>query len=116
MSHLQRLTKNNHQSKPQKTRSKFLILALKITVLLFILIVGFFYLFLVNDLATSPEKIRNLSQEIKNLQKENKKLESEITRFEAISDIQAKASNLGLVRVAKVEYLEPEEIVTVVAK
>ncbi len=75
-----------------------------ITVILFSLL-SLFYLAQSNQISTKGYKIRDLETTKKELQAENERLQVEAARLQAVSMIQAKAKDLGMQQVSKVEYL-----------
>ena len=73
----------------------------------------FVYLFVVNNSATLGIEISEYQRNIYNLQEENRGLEIEITNLQAISRIEALATNLDMVKVDHYNYIDSDIAVAV---
>ncbi|MFC1598931.1 hypothetical protein ACFL2U_02925 [Patescibacteria group bacterium] len=70
-----------------------------------IVVCGFFYLWQINSLATKGYEIKGLEEKVAELRQINKKIDLEITELRSTNRLNAAVQDLGLVQVARVEYL-----------
>jgi len=78
-----------------------------------ILLIGFFYILEVNNIASKGYKIRSLKKQIKELKNKNKGLQINISHLKSISNLQLKTENFNMVEAESIEYvtLPPASVV-----
>ncbi len=72
---------------------------------LFILVLGFLYIFTTNSIAAKGYKIRNLSKQANELESMNRDLQIEISELKSVNILEAKVGQLEMVKVSKTEYV-----------
>lgn len=95
----QQVAKSDYFAVNNNQRSKILI------VMGLIFVMGIGYLWQVNGLATKGYQIKDLEVKASALRQENKKIELEITELRSTARLNSEVEKLGLVQVARVEYL-----------
>lgn len=97
----QQIVKSDYFVTNNNQRSRIII------VLSLCFILGMGYLWQVNGLATKGYQIKDLEVKASVLRQQNKKIELEITELRSTARLNSEVKKLGLVQVAKVEYLTP---------
>ena len=73
--------------------------------ILFLFVFGFLYIFTTNSIAAKGYKIRSLSKQIGELKSTNKDLQVEVSNLKSVNILEAKVSELEMIKVSKVEYV-----------
>lgn len=94
--------------KPPKFLGRFKLNKERISISIFLalLILGFVYLALINNVSTGGFELKRLEQRVEVLKEENEKLELEVAKLQSMNVIARASAQLELVETEKVEYLE----------
>jgi len=77
-----------------------------VSILLFVIFTcGFLYVFVTTNIATKDYKIRNLSQQVSELESINKNFQVEVSNLKSVNILEARGSELQMVKAQKVEYV-----------
>ncbi|MFH1822994.1 MAG: hypothetical protein ABH830_04830, partial [Patescibacteria group bacterium] len=76
-----------------------------IIIIIFIIIIGVFYLVTMNDLIVKGFKLQDLKKDIAIIKNENKDLELKVMALESLNNLHEKAAKLNMVAVGEVDYL-----------
>lgn len=100
---------NNHKRNicGTKRKSHFNLGFISIFMLIMIIFVTFSYVLVKNDLSIKGFVINDLQKQIKNLETEKEKLEFSVMEIESYNNLTKRIENLGMVKVDKIEYINP---------
>jgi len=97
-------SKSFHSSKKSSE-----IILLNLLIFIFVIVLGFVYLFQTNQLISYAYQIRQQKINLKNLHQTNQSLKLEIIHLQSPGNLEEKASELGLVKVERPLYLSQEK-------
>ena len=75
-------------------------------VLFFVIFVcGFSYVFVTNDIATKGYEIRSLTKQANELESTNESLQVEVSNLKSVNMLEAKSTDLQMVKAQKIDYV-----------
>lgn len=80
-------------------------LSINVIFISLIILIGFSYLFAINQTATSGFEIKGLETKIEQIKQDNKKLELLTAELQSLGRIETESQKLEMVTVSKIEYL-----------
>lgn len=93
------------REKKQKLVHFMVSASFRFSLMVFIVVFGFLYIWQVNSVSTKGYEISDLEQKIKELEQENRKLDVHIAEYSSMQSIQTRLANANLVPADTVEYI-----------
>lgn len=78
--------------------------AVRVTLGLFVLLLGFWYVGQTNTLSAKGFALRDLEKQLSQLQSENRRLDAELAEQQSLRNLEARMHEVNLVPVGQVEY------------